>query len=605
MKRFLLRGVCVLLLIGLLAGALTALLSAERQFPASPDTALTPLSPDRMLTDREPPSEPPTEPTEPTEPPSEPETEPETVPQTEPVTDPSQPPETQPGTEPVTEPATEPLPTDGPAPAPEPEQPHIVTDLENRVWTPDELTDGVLPFYAYAAGEGELSVRVYWKPTTSPANNGTRLTPSDDRNFSVRMALNTNYQFTIYLYRDGKQFGSPAVFYVSYRASLADDDHPTVGDAPPVVRTNRDGITTPVKTSTFTLVVTARKGTDGKPLYADHLNVRLDGELLTNPTGNAISGYEYVLSLEPPQRGDERLYTITVLAWDDEGNSTLHTVELIYQPVSDGDRLGTATVRIDATTVGLGIVDVTTCEVRQGDTAAQTLLQALEELGYDPVVYDGSPKKNGGFYLIRLWRGDLLYGASIDDRLWTLILRDGISLTGTPDGDSLGEHDYTWGAGWMYDVNGYYPGKGLSEWSLNDGDVLSLRFTLAWGKDVDGYGASGGMYGSLSSYCGIWRDGAFYPLEHSFVETARVAPTEAEDGYVERTCEKCGEVERETLPATGPAPTDPPTEPPTDPPTELPTEPPTEPPTDPAANSVPALVLRRRCGHRPPAPAVG
>ena len=161
MKRYLLRGVCVLLLIGLLAGALTALLSAERQLPASPDTALTPLSPDRMLTDREPPSEPPTEPTEPTEPPSEPETEPETVSQTEPATNPSLPPETQPGTEPVTEPATEPLPTDGPAPAPEPEQPHIVTDLENRVWTPDELTDGVLPFYAYAAGEGELSVRVY------------------------------------------------------------------------------------------------------------------------------------------------------------------------------------------------------------------------------------------------------------------------------------------------------------------------------------------------------------------------------------------------------------------------------------------------------------
>ncbi len=94
--------------------------------------------------------------------------------------------------------------------------------------------------------------------------------------------------------------------------------------------------------------------------------------------------------------------------------------------------------------------------------------------------------------------------------------------------------------------------------------MLTLRFTLAWGKDIDGYGATGGMYGSLSGYCGIWRDGSFYPLEHSYVETARVEPTQTEDGYIERKCEKCGEIVREILPATGPAPTEPPTEPPTD-----------------------------------------
>ena len=140
----------------------------------------------------------------------------------------------------------------------------------------------------------------------------------------------------------------------------------------------------------------------------------------------------------------------------------------------------------------------------------------------------------------------------------------------------------------MYDVNGYYPGKGLSEWALGDGDVLTLRFTLAWGKDIDGYGATGGMYGSLSGYCGIWRDGAFYPLEHSYVETARVEPTETEDGYTEQTCEKCGEVVRTVLPATG-SPTEPPTDPPTEPPVDPtePTDPPAEPPTSPPASTDP------------------
>lgn len=573
MKRYLVRGVCVLLLVGLLVGAVTALLKAERRIPTQQDADQTePLTPDQMLKDREPPSVTQEE-TEPTEPPTEPESISETQPATEPQpssdssVEPITEPVTEPGTEPVTEPITDPD-DPHPAPLPEPEEPHIVTDLESRVWTPDELADGVLPFYAYAAGDGDLSLRVYWKPTSSSANNGTLLTPTNGRNFSVRMTLNTNYKFTLYLYRDGQRYGQAATFYVSYRAALADDDHPEVGDAPPIIYTNRDGVTTPVKTSTFTLVVTARKGTDKAPLYSNHLSVRLDGALLTDPTGNAVSGYEYVLTLEAPQRGDERVYTVTVLAWDDEGNSALRTIELVYQPVSDGDRLGTATVRIDATTVGLGIVDSMTCELRQGDTAAQTLLQMLEECGYYQVDYDGTPKKNGGFYLLRIWRGDLLYGAKIDDRLWTLILRDGISLTGNPGTDSLGEHDYTWGAGWMYDVNGYYPGKGLSEWSLDNGDVLTLRFTLAWGKDIDGYGATGGMYGSLSGYCGIWRDGSFYPLEHSYVETARVEPTQSEDGYIERKCEKCGEIVREILPATGPAPTETPTEPPTEPPTD-------------------------------------
>ena len=292
----------------------------------------------------------------------------------------------------------------------------------------------------------------------------------------------------------------------------------------------------------------------------------MDGELLTNPTGSAASGYEYVLRFSAPLVGDEREYTLRILAWDDAGNSAMRTVKIVYQTVSEGDDIGEATIRIDATTVGLGIVDEETVRIKQGDTAAQTVLQMLEDCGYE-AGYDGLAEKNGGFYLMRLTRGDLLYRAQVPERLWTLIQRDGISLTGAPGRDSLGQHDYTWGAGWMYDVNGYYPGKGLSEWMLGDGDVLTLRFTLAWGKDIDGFGATGGGYGVLSSYCYVWRDGQEIPLGHDWQETARVEPTETEDGYADYVCTKCAETRRDVLPKTGTVdPTDP-TEPtdPTDP----------------------------------------
>ena len=90
-------------------------------------------------------------------------------------------------------------------------------------------------------------------------------------------------------------------------------------------------------------------------------------------------------------------------------------------------------------------------------------------------------------------------------------------------------------------------------------------------------GATGGGYGVLSSYCYVWRDGQEIPLGHDWQETARVEPTETEDGYADYVCTKCAETRRDVLPKTGTVdPTDP-----TDP-TE-PTEPPTD-PTDPTEN---------------------
>lgn len=577
------------LILSLLAGAVAVVFTGGRVRPPDPlPEQAQVLRPDRQerggsggTSDDVPLTQSP-EPTEPSEEPDETET-------AEPSTEPDEPTDATSATqttqtpEPSEEPTrstgggTEPTEEPGPAPteAPGPEEPHIVTDLVSRVWRSGELDGDTLRFYAYAAGSGDLSLRVYYKESGSTANNGTRLLPADDRNFSVRLTLNQSYTFSLYLYRDGRRIGDAAVYYVSYRARLADDDQPEIGDAPPVITTSRDGRTDPVSVQTMTFVVWARTGTDGSPIYTSHLQVSMDGELLTNPTGSAASGYEYVLRFSAPLVGDEREYTLRILAWDDAGNSAMRTVKIVYQTVSEGDDIGEATIRIDATTVGLGIVDEETVRIKQGDTAAQTVLQMLEDCGYE-AGYDGLAEKNGGFYLMRLTRGDLLYRAQVPERLWTLIQRDGISLTGAPGRDSLGQHDYTWGAGWMYDVNGYYPGKGLSEWMLGDGDVLTLRFTLAWGKDIDGFGATGGGYGVLSSYCYVWRDGQEIPLGHDWQETARVEPTETEDGYADYVCTKCAETRRDVLPKTGTVDPTVPTEPtnPTDPtdPTD-PTEP--------------------------------
>ncbi len=43
----------------------------------------------------------------------------------------------------------------------------------------------------------------------------------------------------------------------------------------------------------------------------------------------------------------------------------------------------------------------------------------------------------------------------------------------------------------MYQVNGVYPNYSFSDCYLQDGDVMRIRFTLAYGSDIGGSGAMG------------------------------------------------------------------------------------------------------------------
>ncbi len=143
--------------------------------------------------------------------------------------------------------------------------------------------------------------------------------------------------------------------------------------------------------------------------------------------------------------------------------------------------------------------------------------------------------------------------AAVPDRLWNLILLDGIGLTSQMDYDSLGEFDFTRGSGWMYSINGSnYAGKGLSNYYLSNGDTLYLRFTLAFGKDIGGASATGGLAGTLSSYCGIWINGTDTPL-HQWGEAAVITePTCSADGVQAATCMICGEhTDEVAIPALG------------------------------------------------------
>lgn len=467
-------------------------------------------------------------------------------------------------------------PTEGPS---DDSKPAIITDLANCEITYDQLEQDVLHFYAYLLNAPGQTLKVKLRNSTTPFN-GQYLT-GDGRDYRAVLCRNETNYFTLYR-KSGNVTLQEVTYAVRYVARKADSEHPTVGEHPPVIVTNLEGVTETTNRN-FTLTVRATAYT-GKDLYASSLEVRMDGKRITQPTGGPI--YEYQLYFPDPVRGDFETHTITVRAWDGEGNSTFVSYQIVYRFVDTGDVTGTAYIVLDATTVGLDIFEEPYAyQIRQNVPASYAVIEALEEYGYE---YLASGTPDTGFYLRRISRGGMMDYPAIPENLWAKVLADGLTLTGLQDSNSLGEFDYTQGSGWMYSVGGEtYAGKGLSTYYLSNGDTLYLRFTLAYGKDIGGYSATAGSFGLLESYCGRWINGAYldehrwgqpqqtlapdctHPgeacetctvcgdtrnaqelpaLGHDYQETDRQEPADGQDGWIRYTCTRCGEQKEEPIP---------------------------------------------------------
>ena len=477
-------------------------------------------------------------------------------PETEPPE--TEPPETEP---PETEPDLEPKPDDDPGgngdtddeaggetkPEEGPEDDselRVVTDLHNGEVTFDQLNDDILPFYAYLINANGQTLRVKLRNSATP-QNGQYLT-GDGKNYEARLCRNETNFFTLYV-KEGNNTVREVTYAIRYVAQKADEDDPAVGENPPTIVTNLEDVTQ-LSNRNFTLTVQATAYT-GKDLYSSNIEVRLDGKLVTGPTGGPR--YEYQLYFQDPTVGDVVHHTVTVRAWDDEGNSAFYAYNFDYHFVDTGGEIGTAYIILDATTVGLGVMEEPyTYRIKQNVPASYAVMEMLTQYGYE-FDYAGSP--DVGFYLRRIMCGGMMDYPDIPENLWDKILQDQLTLTGQHYNDSLGEFDFTQGSGWMYSVGGaVYSGKGLSNYFLSNGDTLYLRFTLAYGKDIGGYSSTGGNYGLLSSYCGKWINGTYVDL-HRWEESAVTAePTCTEPGEMSCVCALCGDKkDAEEIPALG------------------------------------------------------
>ena len=89
--------------------------------------------------------------------------------------------------------------------------------------------------------------------------------------------------------------------------------------------------------------------------------------------------------------------------------------------------------------------------------------------------------RKGFFILINIGICDdeLLYRIKIKDILKELLRSYSINY-------NIYEFSCGEQSGWMYEVNGVYPGKSCSKYDVEDGDIIKWNYTCKLGKDLEG-----------------------------------------------------------------------------------------------------------------------
>ena len=186
-----------------------------------------------------------------------------------------------------------------------------------------------------------------------------------------------------------------------------------------------------------------------------------------------------------------------VIQVEHNGQVTSKSYTLIREAAEDGDVIGSFTFSLEAFTVGLGyIIEPIQVDLIKGKNAAQHLDSVINEYGFN---YDYTGSLESGFYLSSILNGsNYVYK---NEPFIPDVLNE--KLEGNYDEMSydeqygLGEFDFNYMSGWMYSVNRNFPNVGFADHYLQDGDVMRVQYTLAYGLDIGGADAMGGEYGNF------------------------------------------------------------------------------------------------------------
>lgn len=191
--------------------------------------------------------------------------------------------------------------------------------------------------------------------------------------------------------------------------------------------------------------------------------------------------------------------TITIKVTDEYQYTVQKTYTVFYK--TGKSRI---TISLEAGTIGIPyLVKPKEIDVEAGVSLSHVLDEYLKSEGF---TYSHTGNLDDGFYLASIHKKNMIKGYKIPSDLIEKIKKDELLFdeNGFESVDDLGEFDFCQGSGWMYSINDLYSSYGFNRAYVQDGDVVRIRFTLAYGKDIGGYAAMEGAYGVLQSYGKEW-----------------------------------------------------------------------------------------------------
>ncbi|MCH1981943.1 DUF4430 domain-containing protein [Ruminococcus sp. OA3] len=341
------------------------------------------------------------------------------------------------------------------------------------------------PFSAFAEmGGTPIPFKVFW--------NDQELTDLGGGNFEVTLEIGNN---TFYLQAEDSA-GDPVTkgpYTVTYGPRKPEDDN---GDGPV---SDEDG---PTIFSSLSDVAEVSNSTLNFWVYATDYRGNYIPESNYDVTRNGVPAtlvYSNNDQISYSVQLDPGVNTFTVQAWDKDGFRRVATYQVTYNEPEE--TLGTVTVSIEGTTIGIGyLADSYPVEIKKDTPFSQLLVENFDEitghLGFE-AHYTGTLYSS--FYLESISNPqDFVFPAipaDLEEHLLALNDPDSDEVVYNPAKyrtNQLGQFDFCKGSGWMYWVSTLgYPNVGMDQYYPQDGDVVRIRYTTYYGSDIGGSGAMG------------------------------------------------------------------------------------------------------------------
>jgi len=347
---------------------------------------------------------------------------------------------------------------------PSPTEITITTDLGD--YHEKEVKDEDLQFRAEAhAGEESISLDV--------KHNG-QILEGDDNTYDVTLEEGEN-TFILEAKKDDTSHSETYLVYYNPEATEGDEEIDPDERAPTIeVFDIKDGETINNSIRTFHVKAKNYKGE----------SITQTGEVTASNNGESVAVNwedEEQISFTLHIHNGENAIEIT--AEDEEGNTATKQLTIYGEVGEDGEPIGTATISVEATTVGLGyLIPPQEVELYQGERASYVVERLLKEHGYD---FHHTGSSDSRFYLAWIEKEGLTEGFDIPEDLLDTLEENNIAVDfDNYQPDILGELDFTEQSGWMYSVNGIYVNVGFADYYLTAGDEVRIRYTLAYGNDI-------------------------------------------------------------------------------------------------------------------------